>query len=114
MTRKELLEQIEEMIYDESNITVIQSEHFNEDLVKTLWNIKAMVKELDEYDEEQTKEKFKPFSVEELVKIFDSLQTIIRDNSEILEIGIPSILDEFIEYLRIIHEEIEIRKKRVK
>lgn len=47
MTRKELLEQIEEMIYDESNITVIQSEHFNEDLVKTLWNIKNMILELE-------------------------------------------------------------------
>lgn len=111
MKKIELLDEIERMIDEESNITVIQSEHFNEDLVKALWNIKAMVKELDEYDEEQTKEKFKPFSVEELVKIYDSLQTIIRDNSEILKIGIPSILDEFIEYLRIIHEEIENKEK---
>lgn len=47
MTRKELLEEVEAMIDAESNITVIQSEHFNEDLVKTLWNIKNMILELE-------------------------------------------------------------------
>ena len=47
MTKEELLDEIERMIDEETNITVIQSEHFNEDLVKALWNIKAMVEELE-------------------------------------------------------------------
>lgn len=47
MTKEELLDEIERMIDDESNITVIQSEHFNEDLVKALWHIKSMAVELE-------------------------------------------------------------------
>lgn len=47
MTKEELLDEIEGMIDDEINIINLQSEHFNEDLLKTLWNIKKMVEELE-------------------------------------------------------------------
>ena len=48
MTKKELLTQIDEMIEEETNIRVLQSEYFNEDLVKYLYNIKEMVLDLEE------------------------------------------------------------------
>lgn len=47
MKKEELIEEINSMINDETNISVIQSEHFNEDLVRTLWNIKEMVLQLE-------------------------------------------------------------------
>ena len=48
MTKQELIEELNEMIADETNITVIQSEYFNEDLVKYLYNIKEMVEDLED------------------------------------------------------------------
>ena len=47
MTKEELLDEIEGRLDDEINIINLQSEHFNEDLLKTLWNIKKMVEELE-------------------------------------------------------------------
>lgn len=47
MTKEEFIEELNSLIDDEMNITVIQSEHFNEDLVKALWNIKKMAEELE-------------------------------------------------------------------
>lgn len=47
MTKQELIEELNSMIADEMNITNLQSDDFNEDVLKTLWNIKEMVLELD-------------------------------------------------------------------
>lgn len=47
MTKEELLDELNSMIDDEMNITNLQSDDFNEDLLKTLWNIKEMVMELE-------------------------------------------------------------------
>lgn len=46
MTKEEFLEELDSMIDAEMNITNLQSDNFNEDLLKTLWNIKAMAMEL--------------------------------------------------------------------
>ena len=48
MTKEELLEELNSMINDEISIVNLQSEYFNEDILKTLWRIKAMVEELEE------------------------------------------------------------------
>ena len=50
MTQKEFLEELDSMIDAEMNITNLQSDEFNEDLLKTLWKVKAMAMEL-EYEE---------------------------------------------------------------
>lgn len=47
MKKEELLDELNSMINDEMNITNLQSEDFNEDLLKTLWHIKEMVMELE-------------------------------------------------------------------
>ena len=47
MTKNEFLEELNSMIDDEMNITNLQSENFNEDVLKTLWNVKAMAEELE-------------------------------------------------------------------
>lgn len=48
MTKKEFLEELDSMIDAEMNITNLQSDDFNEELLKTLWNVKAMAMDLDE------------------------------------------------------------------
>ena len=48
MTKENFLEELNAMIDAEMNITNLQSDDFNEDLLKTLWNIKEMALELDE------------------------------------------------------------------
>lgn len=48
MTKKEFLNVLDSMIDEESNIIILQSEHFNEELLKTLWRIKEMVLELED------------------------------------------------------------------
>ena len=47
MNKEELLDELNSMIDDEMNIVNLQSDEFNEDLLKTLWNIKEMVMELE-------------------------------------------------------------------
>ena len=47
MNREELLNELNSMINDEMNIVNLQSDDFNEDLLKTLWHIKEMVMELE-------------------------------------------------------------------
>lgn len=47
MKKEELLEELNAMIDEEVNITNLQSDDFNEDLLKTLWNIKDMVEQLE-------------------------------------------------------------------
>lgn len=47
MNKEELLNELNSMINDEMNITNLQSDDFNEDLLKTLWRIKEMVMELE-------------------------------------------------------------------
>lgn len=47
MTKEEFIDELNSMIDDEMNITNLQSEYFNEDLLKTLWNIKKMAEELE-------------------------------------------------------------------
>lgn len=47
MKKEELLEELNAMINDEMEITNLQSENFNEDLLKMLWNIKDMVEQLE-------------------------------------------------------------------
>lgn len=47
MTKEEFLEELDAMIDEEMNILNLQSEDFNEDLLKTLWNIKEMAMELE-------------------------------------------------------------------
>lgn len=48
MTKKELLFELDSMIDEEMNIRNLQSENFNEELLKTLWNIEEMVLELED------------------------------------------------------------------
>lgn len=48
MTKQELIEELNSMISDEMSIVNLQSENFNEDVLKTLWNIKEMVLELED------------------------------------------------------------------
>lgn len=48
MTKKEFLEILDSMIDEEFNIVNMQSDDFNEDLLKTLWRIKSMALELDD------------------------------------------------------------------
>lgn len=48
MTKEELLEELNSMIDSEINITNLQSDDYNEDILKTLWYIKSMVEELEE------------------------------------------------------------------
>jgi len=48
MTKKEFLEELDSMIDEQMSIVNIQSDDFNEELLKTLWNVKAMAMELDE------------------------------------------------------------------
>lgn len=47
MKKEELLDELNSMINDEMSIANLQSDEFNEDLLKFLWNIKEMVMELD-------------------------------------------------------------------
>lgn len=47
MTKEELLDELNSMINDEMSIVNLQSDDFNEDLLKTLWCIKEMVMELE-------------------------------------------------------------------
>ena len=47
MKKEELLEELNAMINDEMEISNLQSENFNEELLKTLWNIKDMVEQLE-------------------------------------------------------------------
>ena len=47
MNKKELLDELNSMINDEMSIVNLQSDDFNEDLLKTLWRIKEMVMELE-------------------------------------------------------------------
>ena len=47
MSKEEFIEELNAMIDDEMNIVNLQSENYNEDVLKTLWNIKAMAKELE-------------------------------------------------------------------
>lgn len=48
MTKEELLEELNSMINDEISIVNLQSDEYNEDILKTLWRIKSMVEELEE------------------------------------------------------------------
>ena len=47
MNKEELLNELNSMINDEMSIVNLQSDDFNEDLLKTLWRIKEMVMELE-------------------------------------------------------------------
>lgn len=47
MKKEELLNELNSMIDDEMNITNLQSDDFNEDVLKTLWHIKEMVEDLE-------------------------------------------------------------------
>lgn len=47
MNKQELLDELNSMINDEMSIVNLQSDDFNEDLLKTLWRIKEMVMELE-------------------------------------------------------------------
>lgn len=47
MNKEELLDELNSMINDEMSIVNLQSDDFNEDLLKTLWRIKEMVMELE-------------------------------------------------------------------
>lgn len=47
MKKEELLDELNALINDEMSITNLQSDEFNEDLLKFLWNIKEMVMELE-------------------------------------------------------------------
>ena len=47
MKKEELLEELNAMINDEMEISNLQSDDFNEELLKTLWNIKDMVEQLE-------------------------------------------------------------------
>lgn len=48
MTKKNFIEELNSMIDTEMSIINLQSDDFNEDVLKTLWNIKAMALELDD------------------------------------------------------------------
>lgn len=48
MTKNEFLEELDAMIDDEMSIINLQSDDFNEDLLKTLWKVKGMALELDD------------------------------------------------------------------
>lgn len=47
MKKEELLEELNAMIDEEVNVTNLQSDDFNEELLKTLWKIKNMVEQLE-------------------------------------------------------------------
>lgn len=47
MKKEELLDELNALINDEMSITNLQSDEFNEDLLKFLWNIREMVMELE-------------------------------------------------------------------
>lgn len=47
MNKEELMNELNSMINDEMSIVNLQSDDFNEDLLKTLWRIKEMVMELE-------------------------------------------------------------------
>jgi len=48
MTKKEFLEELDSLIDAEMNITNLQSDDFNPEVLHTLWHIKAMAMDLDE------------------------------------------------------------------
>ena len=48
MTKKEFLEELDSMIDEEFSIVNLQSDDFNEELLKTLWKIKEMALEIDD------------------------------------------------------------------
>ena len=48
MTKTEFIDVLDSMIDSEINIVNLQSEQFNEDVLKTLWSIRAMALELEE------------------------------------------------------------------
>lgn len=48
MTKEEFIDELDSLINDEMSIINLQSDDFNEELLKTLWNIKAMALELDD------------------------------------------------------------------
>ena len=48
MTKKEFINELDSLIDEEMSIINLQSDDFNEDVLKTLWNIKAMALELDD------------------------------------------------------------------
>lgn len=45
-----------------------------------------------------------------LERIYDSIAMIVEDNKDLQEIEEPTIIDDLIEHLRLIHEELENRK----
>ncbi len=47
MNKKELLEEIDSMIYDESSVMNLQSDDFNEDVLNTLRTIRELIKQLE-------------------------------------------------------------------
>lgn len=48
MAKEEFIDELDSLINDEMSIINLQSDDFNEDVLKTLWNIKAMALELDD------------------------------------------------------------------
>ncbi len=57
-------------------------------------------------------EKLKNIDTKSLERIYDSIAMIVEYNKDIQEkIEEPTIIDDLIEYLRLIYQEIEIRKR---
>lgn len=46
MTKEEFIEELNSLINDEMSIMNLQSDDFNEDVLKMLWNVKSMALEL--------------------------------------------------------------------
>lgn len=56
--------------------------------------------------------KFKNIDTKSLEKIYDGIAMVVEDNKKLIEeVEEPTIIDDLIEYLRIIYEEIEERKR---
>lgn len=48
LKKKEFIEQLNSMIDDEMNITNLQSDDFNPEVLHTLWRVKEIALELDD------------------------------------------------------------------
>lgn len=50
MSKKEFLEELNSMIDEELNITNLQSDDFNPEVLHTLWKVKELALEIDELE----------------------------------------------------------------